>query len=120
MDHLLPTPRAHLHVAAADPLRAASIRLAATDMMTEVKFFAFSGMFSLLVAAVYWFLSYEPAGSTLLLFMFLSPIFVAAYVAYRAGRTRRPEDDPDAEHVGQAGAPVGRFHSGSLWPFLMG
>ncbi|MGH2572411.1 MAG: aa3-type cytochrome oxidase subunit IV [Actinomycetota bacterium] len=89
-------------------------------MKTEVKLFAFSGFFSLLVAAVYWLLSYERAGSVLLLFMFLAPLFVGGYLAYRGGRLRRAEDEPDADHSSHAGEPIGHFHSTSLWPFLMG
>jgi hypothetical protein len=87
---------------------------------TEVKLFAFSGFFSLLVAAVYWLLSYERAGSMLLLFMFFAPLFVGGYLAYRGWRLRRAEDAPDADHAKHAGEPLGHFHSTSLWPFLMG
>jgi uncharacterized membrane protein len=36
------------------------------------------------------------------------------------GRLPRPEDDPDAEHAKEAGATVGRFASGSIWPLVMG
>jgi len=89
-------------------------------MRTEVKFFTFSALFSLAVAGVYWFLSYEDAGSTLLLFMFLAPFFVGAFLAYRGWRMRLAENDPNASHPAEAGAPVGRFSTGSIWPFLMG
>jgi len=89
-------------------------------MRTEVKFFMFSALFSLAVAGVYWFLSYEDAGSTLLLFMFFAPFFVAAFLAHRAWRMRLAENDPDASYASEAGAPVGRFYAGSIWPLLMG
>lgn len=85
-----------------------------------MKFFAFSGFFSLLVASVYWFLSSERAGSLLLLFMFFAPLFIGGYLAYRGWKLRRGEDEPDADHSTHAGEPLGRFHSGSIWPFLMG
>src|SRR5439155_1000433 len=36
-------------------------------------------------------------------------------------RRRTPaEDDPDAEHPAMAGATVGRFSGGSVWPLVMG
>ena len=88
-------------------------------MRTEVKFFTFSGVFSLCVASAYWFTSYDRTGTVLLLFMFLAPIFLSSYLAYRAWGLNRSEDDPRAEPGAGSGAPVGRFHTASLWPFVM-
>jgi hypothetical protein len=86
---------------------------------TEPTFLLFAGGFSLAVAAVYWSLSSERAGSTLLLFMFLAPAFVGAYLVRRAWRLRRPEDRADALPADGAGVPVGRFHERSAWPLVL-
>lgn len=85
-------------------------------MRTETKLFALSAGFSLVVAAVYWFLSYEDAGSTLLLFMFFAPAFLAGYLLVRARRVRRPADEPEPANVAED---VGSFPAGSVWPFVM-
>lgn len=88
-------------------------------MRTEPKFLLFAGTFSLAVALVYWFLSYERAGSVLLLFMFLAPAFVGAYLVRRGWRLHRPEDRRDADPSEGSGAAVGRFHEASAWPLVM-
>jgi len=87
---------------------------------TEPKFLIGAGAFSVTVAVVYWFLAYEDAGFALLLFMGLASAFIGGYLLWKAGRARRAEDDPDAEHAAEAGATVGRFSSGSIWPLVMG
>jgi hypothetical protein len=89
-------------------------------MKTAVRFFAFWATFSLIVAIVYWFLSYERAGSLFLVFMFLAPLLIGSYLYLRARALGRAEDDPNAEHAAQAGQTVGRFPGGSFWPFMMG
>ena len=38
------------------------------DLPEEVTFFARSAAFALVIATIYWFVSYEPAGTTLLAF----------------------------------------------------
>lgn len=88
-------------------------------MRTEPKFLLFAGMFSLVVAIVYWSLSHERAGSVLLLFMFLAPAFVGAYLVRRGWRLRRPEDRAEADPAEGAGAAVGRFHEASAWPLVL-
>ena len=87
-------------------------------MRTATKFFLFSALFSLSVAGVYWFLSYERAGSVLLASMFLAPLLVASYLFAVAWRLRPPEDQTDADHARAAGVSLGRFHAESLWPFV--
>jgi Cytochrome c oxidase subunit IV len=85
---------------------------------TWAKIFLFSAAFSLVVAAVYWYLSYERAGSVLLLFMYLASLFLGVYLAPRWWRARPQEDDPEASHEAAAGAEVGRFSAGTVWPFV--
>jgi hypothetical protein len=86
---------------------------------TQIKFFVYWSGFSLIVAAVYWFLSYEVAGSFFLLFMFIAPLMIGAYLAFHGLDGTPPEDDPQAEYKVQAGVTVGRFYAESAWPILM-
>jgi hypothetical protein len=91
-------------------------------MKVTIRVFLFSASFSGLVALVYWFTSSERAGSLLLLFMFLAPLFVGTYLAFRRDRglELQAEDDPNADLAAQAGAGLGRFASASAWPAVMG
>lgn len=88
-------------------------------MRTQVKFFVYWSVFSLVVAAVYWFLSYEAAGSFFLLFMFLAPLMIGGYIAFHGWATKPPEDDPDADYRQVAGTAVGRFPAQSAWPIVL-
>ena len=65
-------------------------------------------------------LSYETAGTGMLLFMGLAAAFIGGYILLRAGRERRvyAEDDPDADHAKQTGVHVGWFSAGSVWPLV--
>jgi Cytochrome c oxidase subunit IV len=87
---------------------------------TESRFLLGAGSFGVLVGVVYWFISYEDAGFVMLTLMGFASAFIGGYLLYRGYRTRRPEDDPDAEHADAAGEEVGRFSSGSIWPLVMG
>ena len=89
-------------------------------MRTTRRFLLGAGTFSVVVAVVYWFLSYEDAGFMLLLFMGFAAAFLGGWFLLRTRRLRPPEDDADAEHAEEAGAEVGRFSGGSLWPLVMG
>jgi hypothetical protein len=87
---------------------------------TESRFLLGAGAFAVLVAVVYWFLSYEDAGFVLLALMGFASALIGGYLLYRAHAHRRPEDDPDADYAQTAGEEVGRFSSGSIWPLVMG
>ena len=91
-------------------------------MSTQVKFLLGAGGFAIVVAIVYWYFSYETAGTGMLLFMGLAAAFIGGYILLRAGRERRvyAEDDPDADHAKQTGVHVGWFSAGSFWPLVMG
>src|SRR5439155_1085007 len=55
------------------------------DLPEEVTFFARSAAFALVIATIYWFVSYEPAGTTLLAFFGVASS-LAAIVLFRAWR----------------------------------
>jgi len=89
-------------------------------MRTSFRFLFGAGLFGLLTGTVYWFVTYERAGTALLLLMGVAPIIIAAYL-FRHGRTvRSPDDDPNAKHEDSSGEEVGHFSSGSVWPLVMG
>jgi hypothetical protein len=89
-------------------------------MRTESRFLLGAGGFAVLVAVVYWFLSYEDAGFVMLALMGVASALIGGYLLFRAHGVRRAEDDPDAEFSDSAGEEVGRFSSGSIWPLVMG
>jgi hypothetical protein len=86
---------------------------------TSTRFLVFAGLFGLVTGTVYWFVTYEPAGTVLLLLMGTAPLIIGGYFL-RHAHGRPAEDDPDAEHQAMAGATVGRFSAGSIWPLVMG
>jgi hypothetical protein len=88
---------------------------------TVTRIFALSASFSLVVAATYWFVSGERAGSLLLLSLFFSPLLIAGYLGLQARRagTSLPQDEADAGPGAAAGQVLGRFHAGSAWPVLL-
>jgi len=87
---------------------------------TESRFLLGAGAFALVVAVIYWFISYEDAGFVLLALMGVCSALIGGYLLYRAHSHRRAEDDPDADYGDSAGEQVGRFSSGSIWPLVMG
>lgn len=87
-------------------------------MSTGARVFAGAAIFSLVVAAIYWFVTGEPAGTILLAAMALA---TGALGVYAAGRARRPppaEDRPDASPADGA-EDVGVFPSGTAVPVLL-
>jgi hypothetical protein len=76
------------------------------------------GLFVLPFAIVYWFLSYEEAGSLLLLGVTVALVFLGTYLVVAPHSRALPEDDP-------AGVPpveddIGWFPTGSIWPLVAG
>jgi hypothetical protein len=86
---------------------------------TSVRFFVFAGAFGLVIGVIYWFLSYEQAGTVLLLLMGVAPLVIAGYLLVYAYRKLWAEDRPDASPEDAAGDELGHFSTGSLWPLIM-
>jgi len=85
----------------------------------ESAFYAGVAAFFVLIGLIYWFASYERAGSTLLFASTLLGLLTAAYLFGLSRRYRhRPEDRPDASQADGAGV-VGRFPGPSPWPVGM-
>jgi hypothetical protein len=86
---------------------------------TEWKLFAGGAAFFAVIAAVYWFTSYEEAGSIMLALSVAALAFIAVYLWIQSRRTgTRPEDRLDGGTKGATGD-IGYFPSSSFWPFVM-
>ena len=88
-------------------------------MTTEWRFLFFSATFSVVVAAAYWIVAAEPAGTALLGLMGGASGLMGGYLFKKGRKLKRAEDDPQAEHGAAGGETVGFFSAGSLWPFVM-
>jgi hypothetical protein len=83
------------------------------------RIFIGTGLFGIVVGAIYWFVSSEAAGTTLLLAMGIAPLILAGYVLGQRGGGVLPEDRPDARPEDAAGEVVGSFPAESAWPIAL-
>ena len=89
-------------------------------MKIESYLLLFLAAFGAVICAVYWFTSYEDAGSIMLAGFGLLGLLPGGYYFWWSRRMGpRPEDDPEATHAQSAGV-VGAFPSTSIWPFVLG
>jgi hypothetical protein len=104
----------------------------------EVRFFLRTALYTGLIAAIYWFVSYEWAGTVLLIFLFGSAIFFVA-VTSALVRTTRPstaseggrglagalralvgfEDEAGVEPQAPLEIAEDRFPTRSIWPLAL-
>lgn len=83
-------------------------RLLAADEAPETRVFLFMAAFGLAVAAVYWFVSYEPAGTVLLgMFGVATGLVAARLAADPASRRLRKVASTQAEPVAPAVLEIG-------------
>jgi hypothetical protein len=72
------------------------------------------------IGTLYWFTSYEDAGTTMLVAASLLGLIIGGYLLLQARKyPPRPEDRPDASLAEGAG-PVDEFPAPSIWPFVFG
>ena len=90
-------------------------------MKTEWRLFAGAGLFFSITGSIYWFASYEHAGSTMLALAVAAVFMVAGWLWFQSRRLGgpRPEDRVDAEPSDGA-ADLGYFPGSSIWPFVVG
>ncbi len=89
-------------------------------MKVESYVLLFVGFFFGLVAIVYWFTSYDDAGSLMLVGTFLLGGVPGLYYFWWSRRmSPRPADDSRASVEDGAGV-VGSFPGSSIWPFVLG
>jgi hypothetical protein len=89
-------------------------------MKAEAMIFAICTVFFLLVAPAYWFITYDPTGTSALTMTFLLALLVTFYLGFHASKMDpRPEDRQDAEIADGAGE-LGFFPPYSWWPLWCG
>ena len=104
-------------------------------MSEEVRFFLRTALYTGLIASIYWFVSYEWAGTALLVFLFGSAVFFVLVTAALVRTTRLSsasergrgiaealhalvgfEDDPGVEPQAPLEIAEDRFPTRSIWP----
>ena len=89
-------------------------------MKVESLFYLGITAFFVVIGALYWFTSYEDAGTTMLVACALLGLLAGGYLLLQSRKyPPRPEDRPDADLAEGAGA-VGEFPAPSIWPFVFG
>ena len=89
-------------------------------MKTEWKLFAGAAGFFSLTGGVYWFVTYEHAGTTMLALAVAGLLMVAGWLFLWSRRVgSRPEDRPDAS-PDDGVEDIGYFPESSIWPFVIG
>ncbi len=88
-------------------------------MRVEGLLFGLLSVFLVAVAAVYWFLSYDPTGTTCIALSGGFAFIVGYYILFTARRMElRPEDRPEAE-ISEGAGEVGFFSPHSYWPVAL-
>jgi hypothetical protein len=88
-------------------------------MRVEWRLFAGAGVFFTITGTIYWFASYEDAGTVLLGLAVAAVLMVAGWLLFQARRVgMRPEDRADATVADGAGE-VDYFPSSSVWPLVV-
>lgn len=89
-------------------------------MKIEGRIFGLGAIFLVLIAGIYWYVSYDPIGTTALAMSGGLTLLIAFYALYTAKRVYpRPEDRGDAE-IDEADPEYGFFSPHSWWPLAVG
>ena len=88
-------------------------------MRSTSRVFAVSAAFFLVVDVVYWFVSYEIAGTMMFGLWCVTLLFASLYLGVAARRGAPDGDDPDLRPEERAGQPIGVFSRGSGWPVVL-
>ncbi len=85
-------------------------------MKVEAWIFGLNAAFFALVAPAYWFITYDPSGTSALVMTALLTVLVTFYLGFHASKMEpRPEDNKTAEIADGAGE-LGFFPPYSWWP----
>ncbi len=88
-------------------------------MRTQGIIFLGTGAFFVVICAVYWFTSYEPAGTVMLGVCVGLALIPGLYLLWWSRRVQAlPEDRPDAEPDDAVGK-IGSFPESSVWPLIL-
>jgi hypothetical protein len=83
-------------------------------------FLIFIGVFFGIIGIVYWFTSYEDAGSVMLAGSALLGLLPGGYYLWWANRMRPLDGDVDDATVADGAGVIDSFPGSSIWPFLLG
>jgi hypothetical protein len=88
-------------------------------MRSTSRIFSASAVFFFIVAAVYWFVSYEIAGTIMFGLWCVTLLFAAFFLDAAAKHGAPAGDDPDLQPEDMAGQSIGVFSRGSGWPVVL-
>ena len=88
--------------------------------IVEARFLVGVALFFALVCAMYWFGSYEKAGTVLLIFTAFLGLLPGAYLLWWSRRMRPRAEDRDDAALTEGAGDVGAFPESSIWPFVFG
>jgi cytochrome c oxidase subunit IV len=89
-------------------------------LKVESRFLVGVAAFFTAVAILYWFTSYEDAGSVMLVFSALLGFLPGTYLLWWSRRmTPRPEDRDEAT-IAEGEGNIGAFPDNSIWPLVLG
>lgn len=88
-------------------------------MKVEWRLFAGAAVFFTVTTSIYWFVSYENAGTTMLGASVPAFLLIGLWLWFQhRDRSPRPEDRGDASPA-DAAEDLGYFPSSSAWPFVL-
>ena len=82
--------------------------------------FALIAFFFGLIAAVYWYLSEEPAGTAALVFTGAFGFLIAFYLLFTAKRVEPLPEDDDQGDIAEGAGVQGFYSPHSWWPLVLG
>jgi Cytochrome c oxidase subunit IV len=89
-------------------------------MRVEAIILLFLGLFFGLVGLVYWFWSYEDAGTAMLVGTCTLGFLPGSYYFYWHRRMGQRVEDRDDASIAEGAGEINSFPSTSIWPFVLG
>ncbi len=89
-------------------------------MRVEAILLLFLGVFFGIVGLVYWFWSYEDAGTAMLVGTCLLGFLPGSYYLFWHRRMGNRVEDRDDASIAEGAGEINSFPSSSIWPFVMG
>jgi hypothetical protein len=78
-----------------------------------------TGVFVVVSGAIYWFTSYEPAGTVMLLAGLGLGVMPGAFLVWRSMVGSVPAEDRGDAEMGDGAGRVGTFPTSSVWPVVL-
>jgi hypothetical protein len=89
-------------------------------MRVEATILLFLGVFFGIVGIVYWFWSYEDAGTAMLVGTCTLGFLPGSYYLFWHRRMGQRVEDRDDASIAEGAGDINSFPSSSIWPFVMG